>query len=76
MRSSREGIDTMLAGDVDSGKAILRDTIKATVGFEKLERAAICWKRRRRRYPRPPCGGGPGWGVSRTGQRRYGGLKH
>jgi hypothetical protein len=32
----REGIDTMLAGDVDTGKAILRDCIKATVGFEKL----------------------------------------
>ena len=32
----REGIDTMLTGDVDTGKAILRDYIKATVGFEKL----------------------------------------
>jgi DNA-binding phage protein len=32
----REGIETMLAGDVDTGKAILRDYIKATVGFEKL----------------------------------------
>ena len=32
----RVGIDTMLAGDVDTGKAILRDYIKATVGFEKL----------------------------------------
>jgi len=32
----REGIDTMLAGDVDTGKALLRDYIKATVGFEKL----------------------------------------
>ena len=32
----REGIDTLLAGDVDTGKAILRDYIKATVGFEKL----------------------------------------
>jgi hypothetical protein len=32
----REGIGTMLAGDVDTGKAILRDYIKATVGFEKL----------------------------------------
>jgi hypothetical protein len=31
----REGIDTMLAGDVDSGRAILGDYIKATVGFEK-----------------------------------------
>ena len=32
----REGINTMLAGDVDTGKAILRDYIKATIGFEKL----------------------------------------
>ena len=31
-----EGIETLLAGDVDSGKAILRDYIKATVGFEQL----------------------------------------
>lgn len=35
----REGIDTMLAGDIDTGKAILRDYIKATVGFEKLGEA-------------------------------------
>ena len=28
--------ETLLAGDVDTGKAILRDYIKATVGFEKL----------------------------------------
>jgi DNA-binding phage protein len=35
----REGIDTMLAGDVDAGKAILRDYIKATIGFEKLGEA-------------------------------------
>lgn len=32
----REGIETMLGGDVDTGKAILRDYIKATVGFEQL----------------------------------------
>ena len=32
----REGVDAMLSGDVDSGKTILRDYIKATVGFEKL----------------------------------------
>jgi hypothetical protein len=32
----REGIDTMLSGDLDTGKAIMRDYIKATVGFEKL----------------------------------------
>jgi DNA-binding phage protein len=35
----REGVETMLSGDVDTGKAILRDYIKATVGFEKLGKA-------------------------------------
>src|ERR1700684_288352 len=35
----REGIDTMLSGDVETGKAILRDYIKATVGFQKLGEA-------------------------------------
>ena len=35
----REGVDAMLSGDVDTGKTILRDYIKATVGFEKLGRA-------------------------------------
>jgi hypothetical protein len=29
----------MLTGDVDTGKAILRDYIKPTVGFEKLGEA-------------------------------------
>src|SRR4051795_12944861 len=32
----REGGDAMLSGDVETGKTILRDYIKATVGFEKL----------------------------------------
>ncbi|MBV8209646.1 MAG: transcriptional regulator [Burkholderiaceae bacterium] len=32
----REGIESMLAGDVDTGKLILGDYIKATVGFEEL----------------------------------------
>lgn len=32
----KEGIEAMLAGDVDGGKAIIRDYIKATIGFEKL----------------------------------------
>jgi hypothetical protein len=35
----REGVDLMLAGDVETGRLILRDYIKATVGFEKLGRA-------------------------------------
>jgi DNA-binding phage protein len=32
----REGVEAMLSGDVETGKAIVRDYIKATVGFEKL----------------------------------------
>jgi DNA-binding phage protein len=31
-----EGIDALLAGDVDTGKAIIRDYINATIGFETL----------------------------------------
>ncbi len=35
----REGIDAMLSGDLETGKTIMRDYIKATVGFEKLAKA-------------------------------------
>ena len=35
----RESHAAMLAGDVDTGKEILRDYIKATVGFEELGEA-------------------------------------
>jgi len=35
----REGIDAMLSGDLETGKTIMRDYIKATVGFEKLGQA-------------------------------------
>jgi hypothetical protein len=35
----REGIDAMLAGDVETGKTILRDYIKGTVGFQRLGEA-------------------------------------
>lgn len=35
----REGIEIMLSGDIETGKTILRDYIKATVGFEKLGEA-------------------------------------
>jgi len=34
----REGVECLLAGDLDTGKAILRDFINATIGFEKLSR--------------------------------------
>lgn len=32
----REGIECLLAGDMDTGKAVLRDFINATVGFQQL----------------------------------------
>jgi len=35
----REAINAMLSGDVDAGKTILRDYIKATIGFEELGEA-------------------------------------
>jgi DNA-binding phage protein len=35
----KEGIDTMLEGDVETGKAILRDYINAAFGFGRLSEA-------------------------------------
>ena len=32
----RDGVDCLLAGDVDTGKAVLRDFVNATVGFREL----------------------------------------
>ena len=32
----KEGVECLLAGDVETGKVVLRDYINATVGFEKL----------------------------------------
>jgi hypothetical protein len=32
----REGVECFLSGDLDTGKAILRDYINGTIGFEKL----------------------------------------
>jgi DNA-binding phage protein len=37
-----EGIEHLLAGDVDTGKAILRDYINATVGFGELAEEMRC----------------------------------
>ncbi len=34
----QEGVECLLAGDVDTGKAVLRDYINATIGFEGLSR--------------------------------------
>ncbi len=34
----REGVECLLAGDLDTGKAMLRDYINATIGFEELSR--------------------------------------
>ncbi len=32
----KEGVECLLSGDVDTGKAVLRDYINATIGFEAL----------------------------------------
>jgi hypothetical protein len=32
----REGVECLLAGELETGKAVLRDYINATIGFEKL----------------------------------------
>ena len=32
----QEGVECLLGGDVDTGKAVLRDYINATIGFEEL----------------------------------------
>ena len=32
----KEGIECFLTGDVDTGKAVLRDYINATIGFDNL----------------------------------------
>ena len=34
----QEGVEHLLADDVDTGKAVLRDYINATIGFEELSR--------------------------------------
>ena len=34
----REGVECLFAGDLDTGKAILRDYINATIGFDELSR--------------------------------------
>src|SRR6187551_1254165 len=34
-----EAVELLIAGDVEIGKAVLRDYINATVGFEKLAKA-------------------------------------
>jgi DNA-binding phage protein len=35
----REGVETMLNGDVETGKTVLRDYVNATVGFGELAEA-------------------------------------
>ena len=32
----KEGVECLLAGDLDTGKIVLRDYINATIGFEEL----------------------------------------
>lgn len=32
----KEGVECLISGDVETGKAVLRDYINATIGFEEL----------------------------------------
>ena len=32
----KEGVECLLSGDVDTGKALLRDYVNATIGFKEL----------------------------------------
>jgi hypothetical protein len=48
----REGVENLLAGDVETGKAVLRDYINATIGFGEPKSPAtrprascVCWGR-------------------------------
>jgi len=34
----QEGVECLLAGDIDTGKAVLRNYINATIGFEEMSR--------------------------------------
>jgi DNA-binding phage protein len=34
----KEGVETLLQGDVETGKAVLRDYVNATLGFAELAR--------------------------------------
>lgn len=35
----KEGVDALISGDVDTGRAVLRDYINATIGFNGLAQA-------------------------------------
>jgi len=34
----QEGVECLLAGDIDTGKVVLRDYINATIGFDERKR--------------------------------------
>lgn len=34
-----EGVEVLLSGDLDTGKAVLRDYVDATIGFDRLAKA-------------------------------------
>ena len=34
----QEGVECLLSGDIDTGKAVLRDYINSTIGFKELSR--------------------------------------
>ena len=64
-----EAINAYLAGDTQTGKAVLRDLVNATVGFEGLAaiqapRISSASSRRSRRRPACVCASRPIWARS------------
>ena len=51
----QEGIENFLSGDVETGKIILHDFIKATVGFTKLSEVTHRSAKSLMRMPGPRC---------------------
>jgi hypothetical protein len=49
-----EGVEALLAGEVDAAKSTLRTYINATVGFEKLARTTGTPRQEPDAYVRPP----------------------
>ena len=43
----RESIDSLLSGDLSTGKSMLRDYINATIGFDKLATSTKKMKNRK-----------------------------
>jgi hypothetical protein len=67
----REGVERLLAADLDTGKAILRDYINARIGFEELSRRTKRPAKSLMRSIEPAMGGSPGCPTCKPCRRRW-----